>query len=64
MSTASAKLAFDGFLHVLNRIETQKCLSITYDQGKQMSDHKRVLIETGVKVYFVDPHSPWHRGVN
>ena len=64
MPTASAESAVDGFAHVLNRIEAQKRLSMTYDQGKEMSDHKRLYLETGVKVYFVDPHSPWQRGIN
>ena len=58
MPTASAESAVDGFTHVLNRMETQKRLSMTYDQGKEMSDHKRLSLETGVKVYFADPHSP------
>ena len=64
MPTASAESAVDGFAHVLNRIETQKRLSMTYDQGKKMSDHKRLSVETGVKVYFSDPHSPSQRGIN
>ena len=64
MPTASAESAVDGFAHVLNRIEAQKRLSMTYDQGKEMSDHKRLSLETGVKVYFADPHSPWQRGIN
>jgi len=38
--------------------------SITWDQGKEMSEHVRFSIDTGVKVYFCDPHSPWQRGSN
>lgn len=64
MPTASAESAVDGFAHVLNRLEAQKSLSMTYDQGKEMSDHKRLSLETGVTVYFADPHSPWQRGIN
>jgi IS30 family transposase len=29
-----------------------------------MSEHVRFTIETGVTVYFCDPHSPWQRGSN
>ena len=50
MPRASAESAVDGFAHVLNRIEAQKRLSMTYDQGKEMSDHKRLSLETGVSL--------------
>ena len=31
--------------------------SLTWDQGAEMSQHARLRIDTGVKVYFCDPHS-------
>ena len=64
METAKAESAVEVFAFVLNRIGAQKRLSMTYDQGKEMSDHKKLTLETGVKVYFADPHSPWQRGIN
>jgi len=39
-------------------------MALTYDPGREMSKHAQLTEQTGVAVYFCDPHSPWQRGLN
>ena len=50
--------------HQIARLPEQLRSSLTWDRGKEMSDHARFTIATDVRVYFCDPHSPWQRGSN
>ncbi len=42
MDNASAEVSLSGFRPVLNRIEAQRRLSPTYDQGRGMAAHQRL----------------------
>ena len=45
-------------------LPTQMWRSLTWDRGKELSDHARLTRESGVRVFFAAPRSPWQRGTN
>ena len=49
--------------HVLDLPE-HLAKSLTWDRGKEMGQHVAFSIDTGMAVYFCDPHAPWQRGTN
>ena len=59
-----AKTVRESFAEVFEEIEPKMRLSMTYDRGLEMAEHKALTEQTGVKVYFADPYSPWQRGTN
>jgi IS30 family transposase len=61
---ASAANVLQAFIDKLNSIAQPMRLSMTYDQGREMALHKQLTANTGIAVYFCDPHSPWQRGSN
>lgn len=48
----------------MRKLPKELAKTLTYDQGKEMSQHAAFTVATGVKVYFAHPGSPWERGTN
>lgn len=53
-----------SFTRKLSDIPAELRQSLTYDQGKEMSQHKMLGTDLQMDIYFCDPHSPWQRGSN
>jgi IS30 family transposase len=62
LADATAASALEGFTAKLRSVAEPMRQTLTYDQGKEMARHAELTTNTGVMVYFCDPHSPWQRG--
>ena len=54
----------DAITRTITTLPEQLRQSLTWDQGAEMAHHARLRIDSGLRVYFCDPHSPWQRGTN
>jgi IS30 family transposase len=59
-----AEAVRDAIAASIITLPTQLRRSLTWDQGAEMAQHVRLRIDTGLSIYFCDPHSPWQRGTN
>jgi IS30 family transposase len=59
-----ADVVADALAAKIVELPDQLRRSLTWDHGKEMAEHARFTIETGLPVYFCDPRSPWQRGSN
>jgi IS30 family transposase len=60
----TADVVADALADAITSLPSQLRRSITWDQGKEMAEHARFSVATGVPACFCDPRSPWQRGSN
>jgi IS30 family transposase len=59
-----AEAVKDAITTTIITLPEHLCRSLTWDRGKELAQHAQLRIDTGLAVYFADPHSPWQRGTN
>jgi IS30 family transposase len=59
-----AEAVRDAIASTITTLPEQLRRSLTWDQGAELAQHAQLRIDTGLQVYFCDPHSPWQRGTN
>lgn len=64
LKNREAREVAKAFAKEVKKLPQQMKLTLTYDQGREMAEHKLFTRITGVKVYFAHPRSPWERGTN
>jgi IS30 family transposase len=64
MPTRKADVVACAFAGALNAIPAPLRKTLTYDQGKEMAAHQSLAQNTGMRIFFADPHAPWQRGSN
>ena len=62
--TKDAKAVRKAFAKEAKKLPKQMKQSLTYDRGKEMTEHELFTKQTKIQVYFAHPHSPWERGTN
>ena len=61
---ADSRTVVDALARRITRLPAALQQSLTWDRGKEMAQHRRFTVATGIQIYFCDPQRPWQRGSN
>jgi transposase, IS30 family len=54
----------EAMVEAMSRLPATLRKTLTWDQGKEMTNHVQIAAAIDLDIYFCDPHSPWQRGSN
>ena len=62
IANKTAKCASETIIHRLRYFAKQRRRTITYDNGKENSEHYKVNSALGTQSFFADPYASWQKG--
>ena len=60
----SGNSVLEWTIHLFKYIPKYKQKTMTYDNGREFSEHSMIEYETNLEVYFANPYCSWERGTN
>ena len=64
LNRPTEECAAQAITREMSRMAPSLLKTMTHDQGSEMARHSEITAQTGMKIYFADPYSPWQRGSN
>ena len=64
VASRDTETVINALIEQAQKLPRELYKSLTWDRGKELTDHKRFSLATDIEVYFCDPRSPWQRGSN
>jgi len=64
VASRDTETVINALIEQAQKLPRELYQSLTWDRGKELTDHKRFSLATDIEVYFCDPRSPWQRGSN
>ena len=64
VDSRDTETVINALIEQADKLPKELYQSLTWDRGKELTDHKRFSLATDIDVYFCDPRSPWQRGSN
>lgn len=64
LDNKKAETVCKEFSKILNKMPSSFLKTMTYDNGTEMAEHKKLSKKTGLDIYFAHPYASWERGTN